>query len=1128
MDSIDALITTLIKKDIPPTIIIDQLKTNYNLKQEEAELKYLTWLEEKKVERGRFENKKIKILNNPGFPCYFTFKDDMVTIAITEIDNIYYLQTIPIYINALIRLSQYKKYLNASSRKKFISNIRQICTKKTGDVQQVFDDIKAVGEKALNEKGGALTFVAGEVVFDEDEVDNDALSFFGGESDDDDAEYSDDEEEDDDEDGKSARISPEASYASPLPKASISPKAAESESSVESMEEKNIDGLSLTNPNFFQRKLEDNDPILYLKKKQGKFAQYSRACPVNLRRQPVILTDSEFEKIKATNPKAIKRAVRYGSSAETQHWYVCPQYWCIKDNTPLREQDLQEAKKTKTQLCGDNDDPYKNIIPFNSKAIPKGKYIYSFKNAPQIIKGQYKVTEYPGFFVNKHSNPDLCIPCCFNVPTSAKQRENREKCGAIMWEPRPADATESTSKAFSTSKKDTNIIKEGNKFPIDAGHWGFLPPNVYNFLNVTNIESTCNVDGDICILRQGVQYSETQSFIAAIARIYGGEQIPTIKEMKHIILEAITLDNFITYQQGSLVQLFKKTGEKYKLNNYKETDLYKKFIGKKLSRQYLHEIVNAFENFKKFMNDDQVLIDYEYLWDIICTSNENLFPHGLNLIILNIPDSDITQNLGIVCPSNHYSNRLFSGKRLTAVILYRNGFYEPIFRRTKKSRKEIIIERKFSLQGSMGELFPWSIQPMIRKIGKIINKMCIPEPSLGKERKTAAGLERFADNKKDKHLIKKNLTAIQLTKILKKTKYKITKQIVNLYTKTIGFLINDGTNEIYLPTAPSPINPKFEFQLAEMDTSWWNDYETTKTMLQNINHIHGEKKIPCKPLFKVIDDGKIIGIITQTDQFVPTHPHTLEDTHGDGLTPYNLHVNILDANKRIWENSEEDPERINMVQRIRLETNFYNSFRNMIRILLNQYVGRHIRRDIETTIYNNEISYWHKLGGIIEHLKTLMEPYLEFADYSALARDLQSITKVSLCLNMNKEACSKNNACLSEEDGNCKLLIPSKNLLSGHDNEDIYYGRMADELVRYGYIRTYVFEPRKFISFQDIGYNLKDNEILLLESLIRSDEEGIFKNLVPVPQNKYISHPRTFYSAQPIKSIPYSNTITLK
>ena len=91
-------------------------------------------------------------------------------------------------------------------------------------------------------------------------------------------------------------------------------------------------------------------------------------------------------------------------------------------------------------------------------------------------------------------------------------------------------------------------------------------------------------------------------------------------------------------------------------------------------------------------------------------------------------------------------------------------------------------------------------------------------------------------------------------------------------------------------------------------------------MLQNIHHIG--KKISCKPRFKVIDDGKIIGILTQTDQFVPTHPHTLEATHGDRLIPYILNADILAANKRIWENTAEDPERINMVQRIRLETNF--------------------------------------------------------------------------------------------------------------------------------------------------------------------------------------------------------------
>ena len=136
-----------------------------------------------------------------------------------------------------------------------------------------------------------------------------------------------------------------------------------------------------------------------------------------------------------------------------------------------------------------------------------------------------------------------------------------------------------------TSKKETDIIKEGNKFPIDAGHWGFLPHNVYNFLNITDTDGMCNIDGDICILRQGVQYSETQSFIATIARIYGIEEIPTIKEMKNIIVDAITLDSFITYQHGTLVQLF-KNDEVNKFRGaiapkYKDTQIYKKFMGKK-------------------------------------------------------------------------------------------------------------------------------------------------------------------------------------------------------------------------------------------------------------------------------------------------------------------------------------------------------------------------------------------------------------------------------------------------------------------------------------------------------------------------------------------------------------------
>ena len=84
------------------------------------------------------------------------------------------------------------------------------------------------------------------------------------------------------------------------------------------------------------------------------------------------------------------------------------------------------------------------------------QYIYSFKNAPQILKGQYKVTEYPGFFVNKHPSPDLCIPCCFNVAKSSKQHAARQKCGAEVWSSTEGDLV--APKTYTQSKKETDII----------------------------------------------------------------------------------------------------------------------------------------------------------------------------------------------------------------------------------------------------------------------------------------------------------------------------------------------------------------------------------------------------------------------------------------------------------------------------------------------------------------------------------------------------------------------------------------------------------------------------------------------------------------------------------------------
>ena len=87
----------------------------------------------------------------------------------------------------------------------------------------------------------------------------------------------------------------------------------------------------------------------FLKKKKGKFKQYSRSCPVNIRRQPVLLTEKQFNRIKAEMPEKIKMAVKYGSEKDKKYWYVCPQYWCLTENIPLTIEDLENAKNKKNK-----------------------------------------------------------------------------------------------------------------------------------------------------------------------------------------------------------------------------------------------------------------------------------------------------------------------------------------------------------------------------------------------------------------------------------------------------------------------------------------------------------------------------------------------------------------------------------------------------------------------------------------------------------------------------------------------------------------------------------------------------------------------------------------------------------
>jgi hypothetical protein len=111
--------------------------------------------------------------------------------------------------------------------------------------------------------------------------------------------------------------------------------------------------------------------------------------------------------------------------------------------------------------------------------------------------------------------------------------------------------------------------------------------------------------------------------------------------------------------------------------------------------------------------------------------------------------------------------------------------------------------------------------------------------------------------------------------------------------------------------------------------------------------------------------------------------------------------------------------------------------------------------------------------------------------------------------------------CAVSNNGKCSLILPEKNLITGKLNSEIYYEKIADELIRYSRIRSFMFQPQSYLSFGNIGYNLRDDEIILIQSLLTQE---YFERLIPMNSNKYVSK-ISIYSAKPIVTQFYDNKV---
>ena len=817
---------------------------------------------------------------------------------------------------------------------------------------------------------------------------------------------------------------------------------------------KSVDGLKLANPYYFQSLLEKRDPKLFLSLKDGKFDGYSRMCPSSTRRQPVILNQSEFNKVlddknngllgKVENGEYTGAdVIKYGSSPSNSHYYMCPKYWCLLNNQPLTQKQVDDGE------CGGKD----AIIPKNSKSVPPGKSIFEFYEDSNM--------RYPGF--HKELTPNgHCIPCCYKLP------QNNKKKNCIV-----KDEGDEVVKISEKVDKKDQYIKGAEKVPLAEGRWGFLPVQVNLFMQDINSECKINkftiAPNSTCILRLGVENSEKQSFIACIATIlfYGVYDsktqqpkiknfypnsksiVPSISQMKELLLNSISKEKFSSYQNADLINIFGKSG------NYQTYD-------EKLDASY--------ENFKSFLLDDNIVIDYTYLWDIICLPNPNLFPNGVNMILLEVVNNDTTNNVELICPTNVYSSSKYDSQRGNIIIIKQGNYYEPVFSYKNEEKRiqvsQIFKENEKNLSNSLKLVFQNIIKP-------IMNEKCSPINNLPRNYDFTPPI---------------NITNVKNK--LEENNFIIKNQLVNYQGKTIGFGVQYKSVNGFIPCFPS--SPLTGIEEVVFDEYTWSNYENTLLILKQFFK-ENEKKI-----VQITEEKVIVGFLSPTNQFIQIDP-PLTLNEADRSVKTIEENNYIAADVITELSNEKDKERIDFIKRITLETKFYNSFRNTLKIEINKFENLELRREIENVCNNNFITYDVRLSSLIELVNKLLIDKVVFVSKED-GYNINEINDIYTCIVLPVDKCNENKPVCVFDNGKCNLIIPKDNLITNSDNERFYYGKLADELLRYNRIKSFIINPQTFISFGKIGYNLKNNEILILQSLIT---QGYFENKIPVEMNKY-------------------------
>ena len=169
-----------------------------------------------------------------------------------------------------------------------------------------------------------------------------------------------------------------------------------------------VKGDRKTMYNYFNSRLQKFDPETYGDAPSQK-NKYTKEC--NQKYQPIVLNDNDLKRVESTDYDPRKYATENEQMVISKGIVICPEYWCMKDEIPLKEKQLI------------NDDGFQRC------PMCRGKINENTKQSPQDypVKKRDSAFKYPRLTTYKSPLNGEPMPCCYSTIRTGKKDVTEDK-----------------------------------------------------------------------------------------------------------------------------------------------------------------------------------------------------------------------------------------------------------------------------------------------------------------------------------------------------------------------------------------------------------------------------------------------------------------------------------------------------------------------------------------------------------------------------------------------------------------------------------------------------------------------------------------------------------------------------